>query len=405
MLFRSIINGKTPYALPESNVYVLNHAIIQYHKDNLLKLNAKSLIIDEIHNFGSKSSSRTKAAIELGKKIPVRYGLTGTLFRNNIKELSTILEVIGVMPRIATDSFSFLHTYTNAEHNGYGWVFKGGKNLLELNNRLISSGSYLRKTQLDVMKELPPIQTTVLPVAITNRKEYSMIESGVISTVSKVQDNLLLFNEFIEQNSVEGRRLGLAKKKFNEEKKELINQVLKQITLLKECVGRGKVDAAVEWITAFINDTDEKLVVFAHHKTVQAALLKQFPDNSCAILAEYSGEKREEQRNLFNTDPTKRIIICSLMAASEGIDLSSANTVLHTEYWWNPAIMDQASARIKRVGKTNPLSIYFISAEESIDQYSEGIISKKSALNRAVDGVEEQDLNFFNYFSTSTWRT
>lgn len=397
-----IINGKTPYDLPKSNVYILNHAIIAYHKDNLLKIGAQAIIVDEIHNFGSKSSSRTKATIELTKKIPVKYGLTGTLFRNNIKELSTILEVVGVMPRIASDSFSFLHTYTHAEHNGFGWVFKGGKNLTELNNRLVTSGSYLRKTQADVIKDLPPVQTTVLPVIITNRKEYELIESGVFDTVSKVQDNLLLFNEFLENSNLEGRRLGLAKKQYNEDKRELINQVLKQITLLKECVGRGKVESAVEWIKTFLEETDEKVVVFAHHKTVQSALLKEFGKDACSILSEYNAERRELERNTFNTDRSKRVIICSLMAASEGIDLSSANTVLHTEYWWNPAIMEQASARIKRVGKTDPLNIYYVSAVNSIDQYSEKIISEKSALNKAVDGQETVDLNFFNYFSSLT---
>lgn len=396
-----IINGKTPYELPESKIYILNHAIVSYHKDNLLKLNAKSIIIDEIHNFGSKGSSRTKATIEITKQVPIKYGLTGTLFRNNIKELATILEVVGVMPRIASDSFSFLHSYTHAEHNGYGWTFKGGKNLVELNNRLVTSGSYLRKTQADVMKELPPVQVTVLPVTITNRKEYKSIEEGVTSTVTKVNDNLLLFNEFLEQTSLEGRRLGLAKKQFNEDKRELINQVLKQITLLKECVGRGKVESAIEWLDTFLNETNEKVVVFAHHKTVQAELIKHFGNRACSILAEYNSEKRELERNKFNTSNDKRVIICSLMAASEGIDLSSANTVLHTEYWWNPAIMDQASARIKRVGKTDPLNIYYLSAIDSIDQYSEKIISEKSILNKAVDGQEPEELNFFNYFSTS----
>lgn len=393
-----IINGKSSYDFPESNVYIINYAILPDHLDNLLKINFKSIIVDEIHNFGSKSSNRTKAAKKLAANIPIRYGLTGTLFRNNIKELATILDVIGIMPKIANDSWDFLHTYTNAEHNGFGWVFKGGKNLLQLNEKLVSSGSYLRKTQADVLDELPPIQTTVLPVAISNRSEYNLLEKGIKKIVSEVQDNEALFEELLETTILEGRRLGFAKKTHNEQKRMLINEVLKKITLLKECVGRGKVDAAIEWVDAFLRETDEKLVVFAHHKTVQKALLDKFNTSARSILAEYKPEQREAERVAFNTEKNSRIIVCSLMAASEGIDLSSANTVLHTEYWWNPAIMNQASARIQRVGKLDPLSVYFLSAENSIDQYSEEIIGAKSVLNEAVDGNETPN-NFFNYFS------
>lgn len=395
-----IISGKKPYDFPESNVYIINYAILPDHLDNLLKIKFKSLIVDEIHNFGSKSSKRTKAAKKLASNIDIKYGLTGTLFRNNIQELATILDVIGVMPKIANDSWEFLHTYTNAEHNGFGWVFKGGKNLLQLNDKLVSSGSYLRKTQSDVLDELPPIQTTVLPVSMSNRSEYVLLEKGIKQIVSEVKDKKALFEELLESSILEGKRLGLVKKKHNDENRILMNEVLKKITLLKECVGRGKVESAVEWIEDFLRETDEKLVVFAHHKTVQRSILDKFK-SARSILSEYSPEERELERVTFNTDNNARIIVCSLMAASEGIDLSAANTVLHTEYWWNPAIMNQASARIQKVGKLTPLNVYYLSAEDSIDQYSESVISNKAALNEAVDGNESFS-QFFNYLSLSS---
>lgn len=395
-----IINGKTSYDLPESNVYIINYAILPDHLENLLKIKFKSVIIDEIHNFGSKGSKRTKAAKQLASNIPIKYGLTGTLFRNNIQELATILDVIGIMPKIANDSWEFLHTYTNAEYNGFGWVFKGGKNLLQLNEKLVSSGSYLRKTQADVLDELPSIQTTVLPVSISNRSEYLLLEKGIKQIVSEVNDKKALFEELLESSILEGKRLGFVKKKHNDENRILINEVLKKITLLKECVGRGKVESAVEWIEEFLRETDEKLVVFAHHKTVQKSILDKFK-SARSILSEYSPEQRELERVTFNTDENSRVIVCSLMAASEGIDLSSANTVLHTEYWWNPAIMNQASARIQRVGKLTPLNVYYLSAENSIDQYSESVIDGKAALNEAVDGNEGYS-KFFNYFSLSS---
>lgn len=386
-----VLNGKSEYELPEADVYIINYAILPDHVYALKKINFKSIIVDEIHNFGSKSKkpagkdaygrsrhNRYSALYDLTKNIEIKYGLTGTLFRNNIKELANILDVMGIMSeKLGMNSWKFLHTFTHAEHTGWGWKFSGGKNLDQLNELLVASGTFLRKTKEDVLTELPKVQTTILPVEISNRREYKQLENGirVLLNTGKhpLPDDDL---EFLGASTEDLRK----KYGGTNARIEYIREVIKQLTLLRECVGRGKVESAIEWIEDFLRETDERLVVFAHHKSVQQALLQHFK-GACSILAEYSPEKREEERQKFSNN---RLIICSLKAAGEGISLAAANTVLHTEYWWNPAIMDQASARVEEVGKLDPINIYYLSAENSIDQYSEAVIAEKRILTTAV---------------------
>lgn len=404
-----IISGKTPYKLPTADVYIVNHSIVSYHYHNLSKIAFKAMIVDEVHNYGTPSKkskqkdengliiyNRYNAVKELGKAIPIKFGLTGTLFRNNIKELGSVLDVLGLLDKIhSKNMWNFLHEYTNAEHNGYGWKFSGGKNIEKLSSLLKSTGAFLRKTKEDVLKDLPPIQYATIPVELSNREEYEEIESGIRTLLKTNRDKKKCKFNFEASDDFLG-----TKPEDSGKEVEVISQVIKQLTLLREAAGRGKVDDVCQWIDQFLEETDEKLVVFAHHQTVQKELINTYGSKACSIMASHSIQKREDQIHEFFNNSEKRIIVCSLKAAGEGIDLSMANTVLHTEYWWNPAVMDQASARIEKVGKTAPLNVYYASAARSIDQYSEQIIEEKRRLSAAVNDVklnesEESLLRFF----------
>lgn len=394
-----VISGRSETEIPKlTNVVIINYAILADHVDMLQLYGFKSIIVDEAHNFGSKTSARTKALKKLTKRIPVRFGLTGTLFRNNIKELATVLDCLRLFEKLGYSEWDFLHNYTEAEHNGYGWKFSGGKNLEELYERLRSHGVYIRRTKYDVIAELPPIQQTTLTVPISNRAEYNRLEKklqGIMRAIGDAKDQMDWVSEHLE-----GQQLGWAKVNLSAHNRENKDDMLKTLTQIRELVGMGKVEEAIRWIDDFLRETDEKLVVFAHHKSVQNAILEHYGDLCCSILAEHSPEKRELNRHEFQTNPNKRIIVCSLKAGSEGIDLSAASTVLHIEYWWNAAIMDQANARIEAVGKTSPLYIYYLSGESTIDQYSEQLIDYKRRLGDSVsDGKNSEiPLDIYAFF-------
>ena len=62
------------------------------------------------------------------------------------------------------------------------------------------------------------------------------------------------------------------------------------------------------------------------------------------------------------------IFLISLKAGGTGLNLTAADYVIHVDPWWNPAVEDQASDRAHRIGQQNPVTVYRLVAEGSIEE-------------------------------------
>ncbi|PTT92824.1 ATP-dependent helicase, partial [Pelomonas sp. HMWF004] len=82
------------------------------------------------------------------------------------------------------------------------------------------------------------------------------------------------------------------------------------------------------------------------------------------------------------------ILLASLKAGGVGLNLTAADTVIHVDPWWNPAVQAQASARAHRIGQTQPVFVYQLVAEGSIEERMLALQSSKRAL---ADGLLGQD--------------
>jgi SNF2 family DNA or RNA helicase len=62
------------------------------------------------------------------------------------------------------------------------------------------------------------------------------------------------------------------------------------------------------------------------------------------------------------------LFLISLKAGGRGLNLSSADTVIHYDPWWNPAVEDQASDRAHRIGQTKPVFVYKLIAADTVEE-------------------------------------
>src|SRR5690606_21017398 len=83
-------------------------------------------------------------------------------------------------------------------------------------------------------------------------------------------------------------------------------------------------------------------------------------------------------------DPTVTCFLISLKAGGSGLNLTAADTVIHFDPWWNPAVEDQASDRAHRIGQKKVVSVYRLVAAGTIEEKILQLKQKKKDLVASV---------------------
>jgi SNF2 family DNA or RNA helicase len=114
--------------------------------------------------------------------------------------------------------------------------------------------------------------------------------------------------------------------------------------------------------------------------------------NEDKIKYEYldgSTKDRTERIDHFQNDPTITAFLISLKAGGSGLNLTAADTVIHYDPWWNPAVEDQASDRAHRIGQKKVVTVYRLVAEGTIEEKILQLKEKKRALVNSVLSEDE----------------
>ncbi len=81
-----------------------------------------------------------------------------------------------------------------------------------------------------------------------------------------------------------------------------------------------------------------------------------------------STKDRMDRVERFNEDDSIGVFLISLKAGGTGLNLVGADTVVHFDPWWNPAVEDQASDRAHRIGQTRPVTVYRLVVADSVEE-------------------------------------
>lgn len=386
-----------------ADVLIVNFDLLRYSKkkpsplvEGIKARKNKILIIDEAHNVSNGDAQRSKAVYDISKKAKRVYCLSGTPFKNRHIELLhqlKILRMIGKDKPFGTER-DYRWRFCDPQRNRFalgGYSFDGSTNGEAL-NELLRANVMIRRRKEDVLKELPPYQYTEVPFELTNRAEYKRAEkepaSYIYEQVKRDPElkaeviSLLGYDPFAVDSKIEA----IAQDK---KRKAEVAEHLVRIALLKKLAAVGKLKGVVEWV----KDFPEKLILFAVNKSVQQELLKHFPD-AAHILGDDSAKVRHQNNERFQNDPDCKLIICSLQAASEGIDLTASCNVAFVQYGWNDAVMKQAMARSNRIGLNEKqgravdfVNVFYLVANHTIEEDMIWLINKKAKITQlATDG-------------------
>lgn len=369
-----ICSGRKPEETIEEvekhSIVIINYDILPSWVDALTKeMRPQIIIYDESHNLKNSASKRTHAAATLSSRIPQRLLLTGTPVLNRPNELWTQLNIID--PERYDNFFRFASTYCNATYNGYGWDFSGASNIEQLAEEL--RGIMIRRTKDQVLEELPEKTRSLVTIEISNRREYNRVESK--------------FLDWLEEE----------KGKEAADRASKVEQITK-IEYLKQVAAKGKIHESINWIKDFLH-SGEKLVVFATHKEVIDKLFKAFDRVAVKIDGSVPVDKRQDIVEQFQTDPKIRLFIGNIQAAGVGLTLTAASNVAFLELGWTPALHDQAEDRCHRIGQKDAVNVYYLLAEETIDEkIAELLESKREVVDAVMSDKKVISFDLFSLF-------
>ena len=308
-------------------------------------------IIDEAQNIKNPDAIITKAIKNVNAK--VKFALTGTPIENNLMELWSIFDFI--MPGYLYNKSKFKSIFVNND-----------KNIIELKNLI--KPFILRRTKKEVITELPDkIEQKII---IDLEKEHKKAYKGYVNLITRKikennQDNITVFSYLTK---------------------------LRQLCLSPELMVKnyqGK-NSKLDVLINIINDSsDEKILVFSQFTKVLEVIGKRLNEENISysyLDGKTSAKDRVKLVEEFNTNNNK-VFLISLKAGGTGLNLTSANIVVHFDPWWNPAVEDQASDRAHRIGQKNVVNVIKLiakgTAEERVINLQE---TKKELIEDVING-------------------
>jgi len=368
-----ILNGQKPIRErlhKFQSITIINYEILKYWREWILTMNPKTLILDEVHFCKNPMAKRTRAVRNLAKGIPHIIALSGTPLLNRPSELWTTVNLI--RPDVFDNISLFRWRYCDPIRKPWGWEYKGATNIKELHDRLRST-MMIRRLKKHVLPELPPKTRIVIPLEIDNRKDYAEAVSNFLGWLSK-------------SSTAKASRASKAEQ-------------LTKIGYLKRLAALGKVDAVIERIESFLEESNGKLVIMASHRKIIKQLRDNFKGISVVVDGTVTQSKRKRAVHVFQTNKKVRLFFGQIKVAGVGLSLTAADTLAFAELDWVPGNHIQAEDRIHRLTTKRPVTILYWVAKDTIEETLCKIIqTKQGIVSDTLDGRKggRNRLNIWN---------
>ncbi|MBN2376876.1 MAG: DEAD/DEAH box helicase [Sedimentisphaerales bacterium] len=304
------------------------------------------IIIDEgqrIKNWEAKTSRMIKS-------LRSRFALvlSGTPLENRLDDLFSVVEFAD--DRRLGPSFRFFNTHRVVDEKG---KLLGYKNLDKLRERL--SPILLRRTRGEVMKQLPPRTDELIRIAPTdeqyqiNRAQKMIIQSIINKSYISEMDLLRL------------------------QKALLLCRMAADSTFLVDKQPPGystKLEYLTELLEELNAEESRKIVLFSEWTTMLGLIepiLQKLKMDYVRLDGSIPQKKRAQFVHTFQNDPNCKLFITT-NAGSTGLNLQTANTVINVDLPWNPAVLEQRIARAHRMGQKNPVQVYILVTENTIEE-------------------------------------
>jgi len=325
------------------------------------------LVLDEAQVIKNRRSLVTRAVGSLTAEH--RLCLTGTPIENSLEELWSIFEFL--MPGFLGSAEQFRTR------------FRQGADLQDSADELAALRArvapfVLRRMKEQVARELPPKTEIVRPVEISGAQR-ELYENIRISAHSQVRRAI--------------QKMGLARSTIPIlDALMKLRQVCCDPRLVPVDAARGvrksaKYDCFFELLEQQL-EKGRRVLVFSQFTRMLALLSEGMRERNIRHVA-LTGSTVHRQRPIDDFSEGKAdVFLISLKAGGTGLNLTSADTVIHYDPWWNPAAQAQATDRAYRIGQTRPVFVYSLIVAGSVEERMLALQQRKRNLAEAIIGSQ-----------------
>lgn len=341
--------AKNIESIDEYDVILTTYGTLRNDEENYEKLHFDYCILDEGQNIKNPLAQSTKCVKNI--KAKSKFVLTGTPIENNLIELWSIFDFI--MPNYLYNSTFFKKKFIDNDNSA-----------IELQKFI--RPFMLRRLKKDVIKELPDKIEKNYYVELT--KEQKKVYASYVKDIKEKMEAENFDNDKITIFSylTKLRQLCLDS----------------SIVVDKYTGGSAKLEEALNLIKDNI-ENGHKILLFSQFTSVLNNISKELSKNEIEHMyldGSTKANKRLELVDEFNGSNKYKVFLISLKAGGTGLNLTSADIIIHFDPWWNPSVEEQATDRAHRIGQKNVVQVFKLISEGTIEERIINLQESKKAL-------------------------
>jgi superfamily II DNA or RNA helicase len=348
----------------QADVVLTTYPLLVRDRETLLARDWHLLVMDEAQFIKNPKAQSHQVARLL--KARHRLSLTGTPLENHLGELWAQFDYL--MPGLLGSGKRFTQVYRTP-------IEKLGDEEMRARLGERVRPFLLRRTKEQVLSDLPPRTEMVrwveieggqrdlyesLRVAFDRKLRHALVEQGVGRSQIMIFDALLK----LRQICCDPR---------------LVRLPAAETLVKKGHAHSAKLSTLMEMLVELL-DEGRKVLLFSQF-TSMLALIEMELDKLGIPYAKLTGQTRDRETPIDDFQKGRvPLFLISLKAGGTGLNLTAADTVIHYDPWWNPAVEEQATARAHRIGQDKPVFVYKLMTQGTVEEKILALQDRKRGL-------------------------
>ena len=363
-------------AIPRHDLVITTYPLLPRDRDELVAHEYALLVLDEAQAIKNAKTQWAQAVREIPARR--RLAMTGTPLENHLGELWAQFDA--VEPGLLGSEKNFTRFYRTPieKHDDSDRRERLKRRIAPL---------LLRRRKEDVLADLPP------KTEIARRVELEGDQRELYETLRLAQHERVL-------GEVKKRGLGasgiVVLDALLKLRQACCDPRLVKLEGARHVKQSAKLDLLLGLVASLV-DEGRRILLFSQFTEMLALIAIALDARRIAHLTltgETPGTRRGALVRRFQSGKVPLFLI-SLKAGGVGLNLTAADTVIHYDPWWNPAVENQASDRAHRIGQDKPVFVYKLICAGTVEEKIQALQQRKADLARAVlEGGDAQSLRF-----------
>ena len=366
--------------IEDSDIVMTTYPLLTRDKEILLEQDFHTVILDEAQYIKNPKAKNNLVACQL--KTDNRICMTGTPVENHLGELWAQFNFL--MPGFLGDEKQFRQFFRNP-------IEREGNN--ERNKALVRriKPFVMRRTKDEISDELPP-KTIICRTASLDKAQRDLYETIRISMHKKVRDEI--------ENKGLARSHIVVLDALLKMRQVCCDPRLLKMDAAKKVSASAKLDLLMELLPEMVEE-GRKILIFSQFVSM-LKLIESELKNAKIKFVKITGQTKDRKTPIEAFQGGKAdVFLISLKAGGTGLNLTAADTVIHYDPWWNPAVESQATDRAHRMGQEKPVFVYKLLTAGTVEEKIMEMQERKRGLAEGIfnpdsntsDKISAEDIN------------